>query len=72
MGDVDDVDIYVAPPIFQWQQTEQGRWVMEHATNLEYHSQIDQTTWGTRIIITGDLEDIKATEYFLRWEKEKF
>jgi hypothetical protein len=68
MGDVDDVDIYVAEPIYQWQQTEQGRWVMEHAHNLAYHTLADPVQWGHRIAIRGEITDPKKqTEYFLRW-----
>lgn len=70
MGDVEDPEIYAAEPIHQWQQTEQGRWVMKHAHNLTYHQQPDAVTWGYRFVIRGDLNDPrKITEYFLRWPK---
>ena len=29
MGDVEDPEIYVAGPLFDWQQTEKGKWIME-------------------------------------------
>jgi len=73
MGDVDDIDIYVAQPLYEWQQTEQGKWVMANASNLKYYTSADANTFGHRITITGDLEEIKATEYFLKWNNaEKF
>ena len=31
MGDVEDPYLYAAEPIYQWQQTEKGKWAMEHA-----------------------------------------
>ena len=71
MGDVDDVEIYVAQPIYEWQQTEAGKWCMEHAENLHYLTGFDPGGWGYRITITGDLEDKLATEYLLRWKKEQ-
>lgn len=67
MGDVDDVDIYVAQPIWEWQQTEKGRWVMEHAQDLRYDTNVDPDSFGYRIRIRGELEEKQATEYFLRW-----
>ena len=68
MGDVDDVDIYAAQPIYQWQQTEQGQWVMANANNLTYHTIPDEAMWGHRITIRGEIADPrKQTEYFLRW-----
>jgi len=30
MGDVEDPELYAAPPILEWQKTEQGCWVMAH------------------------------------------
>jgi hypothetical protein len=68
MGDVDDVEIYVAHPIYEWQQTPQGRWCMDNATNLHYLTGFDPDGWGYRITITGDLEDKLATEFLLRWK----
>jgi hypothetical protein len=68
MGDVEDIDVYVAQPIWDWQQTEQGRWVMKHAHNLTYITQPDDLHWGHRIVIRGEINDpVKVTEYFLRW-----
>jgi len=70
MGDVEDVDIYVAQPIYEWQQTEQGRWVMEHAHDLTYHTQPDQNYWGYDVIIRGEITDgPRLTEYLLKYTK---
>jgi len=69
MGDVDDVEIYAAQPIHEWQQTEHGRWVMENAHDLTYHTKADETTWGYRVVIRGEISDPrKVTEYYLRWK----
>lgn len=71
MGDVDDVDIYVAQPIYEWQQTKHGQWVMKHGQDLRYLTNPDPTTLGYRISIVGDLpEGPHMTEYFLRWSKD--
>lgn len=69
MGDVDDVDVYAAQPIYEWQQTEHGRWVMAHAKDLRYYTSADVATFGYRISIRGELEPKLATEYFLRWNR---
>lgn len=72
MGDVDDVDIYVAEPIYHWQQTEQGRWVMSHAQDLRYHTFADPATFGYRVSIRGDIKPGPLlTEYFLRWPQKE-
>jgi len=72
MGDVEDVDIYAAQPIYEWQQTEHGRWVMEHAHSLTYHTQPDPMHWGYDVAIRGEINDPKRiTEYFLRWPRQE-
>ena len=68
MGDVDDIDIYVAQPIYEWQQTTKGKWVMEHAQDLKYYTHADPNSFGHRITVQGQLNEIHATEYFLRWK----
>jgi len=68
MGDVEDPDIYAAEPIWQWQQTAQGQWVMQHAHDLTYHTGADPHGYGYLISIRGAINDPKRiTEYFLRW-----
>lgn len=72
LGDVDDVDIYVAGPIYEWQQTDQGQWVMGNAYDLTYHTSADPATFGHRVVIRGEIKDPKKiTEYFLRWPKKQ-
>ncbi len=36
IGDVEDPDLYVAAPIWEWQQTDAGKFVMEHAALKPY------------------------------------
>jgi len=67
MGDVDDVDIYVTQPIYEWQQTEQGKWVMEHCKDPQYTVGPDDTNWGHRVRLYGNLEDKDATFFELKW-----
>lgn len=67
MGDVDDVDIYVAQPIWEWQQTEKGQWVMAHCSDPRYHIMPDGSSWGHRVKLYGELEDKDATFFQLKW-----
>ena len=70
MGDVDDVDIYVAEPIYRWQQTDQGKWVMAHAQDLKYYTCPDVNTMGYRVTIRGEIQEGPLlTEYFLRYHQ---
>jgi hypothetical protein len=70
LSDVDDPDVYAAQPIYEWQQTEQGRWIMEHAHDLVYNLNHDVNYWGYRVTITGELaQGPDLTYYLLKWSK---
>jgi hypothetical protein len=69
MGDVDDPEIYVAQPVYEWQQTEPGQWVMQHCKDPKYTLQSDEHGWGHRVILYGDLDDKDATFWQLKWGK---
>lgn len=66
MGDVDDVEIYVAEPIYNWQQTPEGKWAMEKAEDVYWTSTPNPHTYGHRIKIIGTLKDKYATFYELK------
>lgn len=37
MSDVDDVEVYVAEPLYNWTCTDAGKFVMEHAIEQPYY-----------------------------------
>ena len=61
MADVEDPEIYCAEPIYQWQQTPEGKFCMEKAEDPTYNIIADPETFGYRVTITGILEDKYAT-----------
>lgn len=69
MGDVEDPEIYAGFAIHDWQQSEQGKFVMEHGRDHRYHTSVDQNTYGYKCVITCELESKKLSEYLLRWGK---
>jgi hypothetical protein len=67
MGDVEDPDLYAAEPLMQWQNSEQGQWVMEHAVETPmWHRQADPMSYGYKYLITAKLQGAKLTEWLLR------
>ncbi|NBR62523.1 MAG: hypothetical protein EBT86_13020 [Actinobacteria bacterium] len=68
MGDVDDPDIYLASPIYDWQQTEKGKWIMSHSYKQPiYHQMLDQNIFGYRYAISAFLKEKDYTYYCLKW-----
>jgi len=71
LGDVEDPDLYAAEPLFKWQESDPGKFVMEHAIDKPiWHRQLDQSTYGYQYAIEAELEMKKLSEYYLRWGNE--
>jgi hypothetical protein len=69
MGDVEDPDIMVAVPIYKWQQTEAGRWIMDNAFDRpSWHRHVDHTTYGYTYAIKAELTLEQLTYYKLKFE----
>ena len=70
MGDVEDPDLYAADPIYKWQQTEAGKWIMEHAVEKpSWHRMHDTLNYGYRYQIRASLRPKDATWFLLKWGK---
>lgn len=71
LGDVDDPEIYAAEPIWRWQQSDSGKFVMEHAVDTpSYHQYMDVHHMGYQYAITAELEKKKLAEFYLKWGKD--
>ena len=67
MGDVEDPDLYAAQPLYEWQQSEQGQWIMEHAVETPSWYRIPDTLqYGYKYQIRAKLSGPRLTEYLLR------
>jgi hypothetical protein len=72
MGDVDDPDLYAAQPLYDWQQSEAGAWVMEHAVEPPFWTrQPDLGSYGYRFYVVARLKESDQTYFKLRWSSIK-
>lgn len=70
MSDVEDPAIYAAQPIYDWQQTETGKWVMEHSAPApEWTIGLDQFGFGYQVYITANLSEQDAVFFMLKYNK---
>ena len=68
MGDVEDPDLYAAQPLYDWQQSEIGEWVMARAVDTpEWHRTMDPVLMGHRYIIVAKLKGIDYTAWQIKW-----
>jgi hypothetical protein len=69
MGDVEDPDLFVAHPIYEWQQTEKGKWIMKNsAPTPSWHRTIDSRSFGHLYQIKAYLTPKQLTYYKLKYE----
>jgi hypothetical protein len=70
LSDVEDPDIYAAGPMFDWERSEAGRFVMKHAVEPPvWHRHMDPMWMGYRYVITAELEKKKLSEFYLKFDK---
>lgn len=69
LDNVDDPEVYIADPIYKWQQTEKGKWIMEHSNpEPSYHQVVDPMMWGYSYNIVAYLNEKDYTYYRLKYE----
>lgn len=68
VGDVEDPDLWAAEPLWSWQESEQGKWVMAHAIETPIWQRIiDQNLWSYKYKITAMLPEKDYTFWVLKW-----
>ena len=68
IGDVEDPDLAVAEPMYQWQHSEAGQWVFANAVERPYWTrQIDISTYGHLYFIVARLRESDQTFWKLKW-----
>ena len=70
MSDVEDPEIYAAAPVWGWQQSPAGQWVIEHAVGQPYWTNdMDYNTYGYRCRIMARLSEHDHVFFKLKWGK---
>jgi hypothetical protein len=70
MGDVEDPDLYAAQPLWDWQQTEAGQWVMAHSiTTPFWHRMTNPYYYGLTYYVVARLAEQDQTYWTLKWKK---
>lgn len=68
IGDVEDPQLYAGFPISEWEKTEHGNWVMNHAIEPPmWQTFTDYNTYGYRVRIYGRLTEADEIIYHLKF-----
>jgi hypothetical protein len=69
VGGVADPDMYAAHPIWEWENTEQGRWVMQNSNpKPKWERYIDPHTYGYKYVIKAYFTPEQVTYWKLKYE----
>jgi hypothetical protein len=72
LSDVEDPDLYAAEPIYKWEKSEQGQFVMNNAIGQpEWRKHLDVANYGYEFAIIAELEKKKLSEFYLKWGQVK-
>ena len=70
VGDVEDPDLYAAQPMQEWQNSEQGKFIMANAIEKpEWQRHLNSVFYSYEYVITAKLEKKKLSEFYLKWSK---
>ena len=70
VSDSEDPDLYAAQPLWEWQNSEQGQFVMANAVEKpEWRRQLDHASYNYIYAIIAKLEKKKLSEFYLKWGK---
>lgn len=70
IGDVEDPDLNAAQPLWEWEKSEQGQWVMERALETPYWSRhLSPMDYYHQYAIVAKFDTKTLTEYYLRFGK---
>jgi hypothetical protein len=68
MGDVNDPYLYDS--VHEWQQTEMGKWCMEHMVNKSTLVSVpDPQSWGYCVAIIGEFAEKDHTYFQLKYSE---
>jgi hypothetical protein len=69
MSDVEDPDLMVSQPIYEWQQTDAGKYVMANSKPEPMWTRtVDATTYGYLYLIHAEFTPEQITYYKLKFE----
>jgi hypothetical protein len=68
MGDVEDPDLYAAQPLWEWQHSEMGKWVMERSIETPvWHRQTNPNQYHTEYAVQAWLKGTDYSFWILKW-----
>ena len=73
LGDVDDPELYIAMPLYDWQYSDEGSWIMTHSVETPYWrtSPFPFTSYGIQYDVVAVFTPKDHTFWMLKWGADK-
>lgn len=71
LGDCEDPQLYASQPIWEWQQTDMGKWVMKHCPDPQFRIITEPQSWGYKCVVYGPLTNKDAFYFKLKFDCAK-
>lgn len=69
MGDVEDPQIFAAEPLYEWENSEAGKWVIKNSVKTpSWHIVPNIDFYGNDIIVTAEFKPKEYTYWKLKYE----
>lgn len=66
--DSDDAILAAGQPLYEWQTSDAGKWIMEHAVEPpEWHRHTDHAQFREHFVVTARLKEKDYTFWALKW-----
>ena len=70
--DMDDPAVFAAQSIIRWQESDQGKWVFEHAIETpEWHKRDDPMSFSTDFMVTAKIKDRDYIVWLLKYGENR-
>lgn len=70
IGDSEDPILYAAQPLYEWEHSDEGQWIMQHAVESPvWHRHADPLNYGYDFAITAKLKERDYTHWLVKWKK---
>jgi hypothetical protein len=68
MGDIEDPDLHAAQPLYEWEHSDAGQWVMKNAADTPtWYRTINHDSYGYNYQVRAKLMGPALTEWLLRY-----
>ena len=71
LGDYEDQEIYAQQVVYEWLQTDTGKWCKENASDILLESYVEYDSFYIEYMITGQLTESQYAYFLMKYGKQE-